>query len=181
MQRPALPGLLCNSTGITEVQTMNRLLLAILLLLPLSVMGTEKANIVMVVKSKQKLYLKNGSKTLKTFDVVLGANPIGPKEKKGDRKTPEGKYVLDYKNSKSDYYKSIHISYPNAQDMRAARKKGVNPGGQIMIHGQSSDARSISPFQQQFDKTYGCIAVTNGAMDEIWNAVDAGTPIVILP
>ncbi|MCF6364513.1 MAG: L,D-transpeptidase family protein, partial [Gammaproteobacteria bacterium] len=96
-------------------------------------------------------------------------------------RTPEGKYILDYKKSDSSFYKAIHISYPNETDKRRARMNGVSPGGQIMIHGQKNGQGSLSWLAQKFNWTDGCIAVTNAEMDEIWELVKAGTPIEIFP
>lgn len=124
--------------------------------------------------------MKDG-KILKTYHVVFGGNPKGKKLKEGDNKTPEGRYIIDYKNAHSAFYKSIHISYPNKSDRERARKAHVDPGGNIMIHGQKNGWGWASFITQYFNWTRGCIAVSNSDMDEIWKAVKVGTPIVILP
>jgi len=124
--------------------------------------------------------MKNGI-LLKKYHVAFGANPKGHKQQEGDERTPEGKYFLDYKKKNSSFYKAIHISYPNNEDKRRAKEKGVSPGGQIMIHGQKNDFGWLSFITQRFNWTDGCIAVSNDDMDEIWNAVDIGTPIEIKP
>jgi murein L,D-transpeptidase YafK len=113
--------------------------------------------------------------------VVFGSNPKGHKQQQGDERTPEGEYVLDYKNTNSSYYKSIHISYPNDQDRENAKKLGVSPGGDIMIHGQPNRWGKFSLVTQLFNWTNGCIALSNSDMDAVWNAVDPGTPIQIRP
>jgi murein L,D-transpeptidase YafK len=153
----------------------------ILLLLPSLAFGLEKADSVLVVKSKSKLYLMKAGKVLKAYQVALGANPKGHKTKMGDERTPEGRYVLDYKKSDSAFYKAIHISYPNEADKRKAKKLGVNPGGFIMIHGQKNRFGGLWWLTQRFNWTEGCVAVSNREMDEIWQAVDVGTPIEIKP
>jgi murein L,D-transpeptidase YafK len=137
--------------------------------------------LVFVIKSKSKLYLKKEGKTLKEYHVVFGANPKGHKLKASDERTPEGRYILDYKKEDSTFYKSIHISYPNAQDKRLAQKLGVDPGGLIMIHGQKNGLGWLSFITQLFNWTDGCIALSNRDMDEIWESVDIGTPIEIKP
>ena len=152
-----------------------------LLLLPTNIISAEKADFVVVDKSESKLYLKKDGKILEEYHVSFGANPKGPKQKQGDEKTPEGRYILDYKNANSKFYKSIHISYPNEQDKKNAQKLNVSPGGDIMIHGQKNGLGWLSFIAQRFDWTNGCIAVTNGEMDEIWQAVEVGTPIEIKP
>ena len=132
---------------------------------------------VLVLKSQRKLYLMQGGKILKRYKVSLGGHPVGPKIREGDRKTPEGKYVLDWHNTESQFYKSIHISYPNENDLARAEKLGVPPGGDLFIHGQPNDF--TGPGKQPGDWTDGCIAVSNQEMDEIWRAVADGTPIEI--
>ena len=139
----------------------------ILLLLPSLAFGLEKADSVLVVKSKSKLYLMKAGKVLKAYQVALGANPKGHKTKMGDERTPEGRYVLDYKKSDSAFYKAIHISYPNEADKRKAKKLGVNPGGFIMIHGQKNRFGGLWWLTQRFNWTEGCVAVSNREMDEI--------------
>ncbi len=139
--------------------------------------ASAAADKVLVLKSQRKLYLMQGGKILKRYKVSLGGHPVGPKIREGDRKTPEGKYVLDWHNTESQFYKSIHISYPNENDLARAEKRGVPPGGDLFIHGQPNDFNG--PGKQPGDWTDGCIAVTNKEMDEIWRAVADGTPIEI--
>ena len=141
----------------------------------------QTADSVLVVKSESRLYLYHEGKELTSFKVAFGSNPEGHKQQQGDERTPEGRYVLDYKNPNSKYYKSIHISYPNAQDRQNARKRGVNPGGEIMIHGQPNGYGGFSTIVQLFNWTNGCIALSNPDMDVVWDAVKPGTPIEIRP
>ncbi len=158
-----------------------QIVIAFTLLWPLSCFSTIKADLVVVDKSHAKLFLKKQGKVLKEFHVVFGENPKGHKQQEGDERTPEGRYILDFKNPDSRFYKSIHISYPNEQDKARAKAAGVDPGGLIMIHGQKNELGLFANVVQNFNWTDGCIAVTNPEMDEIWNAVDEGTPIEILP
>ena len=146
-----------------------------------SAYSDQTADSVRVVKSESRLYLMREGKELASFKAVFGSNPEGHKQQQGDERTPEGRYVLDYKNPNSKYYKSIHISYPNAQDRQNARKRGVNPGGDIMIHGQSNGYGGFSTIVQLFNWTNGCIALSNPDMDVVWGAVKPGTPIEIRP
>lgn len=143
--------------------------------------ATEKADAVVVKKSDHQLFLVKNGKIIKQFHIALGGNPKGHKQQEGDQRTPEGKYKLDYKTTQSGYYKAFHISYPNQADINNARKRGVQPGGQILIHGQPNGRESYQAITQKFDWTLGCIALTNADMDEVWAAVDAGTPIDIKP
>lgn len=160
---------------------MIKALLIFILLSPSFALAASKADMVVVNKSEYFLYLKKDGKTLKKYPIVLGANPKGHKKQKGDERTPEGNYVLDYKKDDSAFYKAIHISYPDEEDKKRARERGVDPGGAIMIHGQKNGLGWFSFISRFFNWTDGCIAVSNNAMDEIWEAVDVGTPIEILP
>ena len=135
---------------------------------------------VFVDKSARVLQLLSDNKVIKTYHVALGGNPIGHKQKQGDQRTPNGAYTLDYKNEKSKYHRSIHVSYPNAADKARAKKLGVNPGGDIMIHGQKNGFGQLASITQRLDWTEGCIAVTNDEMDEIMAAVKVGTTIEIV-
>ncbi len=138
-----------------------------------------RADRVVVLKKEHRLELLNRGKVIKTYKVALGGDPVGPKERRGDHKTPEGVYVLDSWNVHSQFYKSIHISYPNVRDRSEARKHGVAPGGDVFIHGLPNGYGSIGSAHRLKDWTDGCIAVTDKEMDEIWRAVPDGTPIEI--
>ena len=142
----------------------------------------DKADYVVVKKSERKLYLYRGAEILKTYRIALGKQPDGHKIREGDSRTPEGIYVLDWRNPNSKFYRSIHVSYPSKSDFRDARERGDSPGGAIMIHGQpSSWVEKTKLLFNQDDWTEGCIAVQDHEMDEIWNAVDDGTIIEIIP
>lgn len=150
-------------------------------ILPISVNALPKADKVVVNKSAKKLYLISQGKRFRQYDIALGPQPQGDKIEAGDERTPEGRYILDYKHADSDFYKAIHISYPNNHDIEKARKQGRDPGGSIMIHGMPKNLKWPVELIQSFNWTNGCIAVTNAEMDEIWNAIDEGTPIEIQP
>ena len=144
----------------------------------------EGVDRVVVYKAERRLYLCQGDSVLQGYDIALGKYPKGHKQREGDSRTPEGRYVLDWRNLKSRYYLSIHISYPNEEDKRRAAAKGVSPGGDIMIHGYPKGASASMWNRYWFlgrDWTDGCIAVSNDAMDEIWASVEDGTPIEIFP
>jgi murein L,D-transpeptidase YafK len=153
----------------------------LLLLLPATPFSANAADLVLVRKSQARLYLMQDGRVQKSYAIALGRNPTGHKQQAGDKRTPEGRYVLDYKKSDSAFYKSIHISYPNQRDKLLAAARGVDPGGLIMIHGQKNGFAWLADVTQQRNWTDGCIAVTNAQMDEIWEAVTVGTPIEIRP
>jgi murein L,D-transpeptidase YafK len=143
--------------------------------------AAEKADSVVVEKSQKTLSLYQADKLLASYPVVFGANPVGHKQQEGDERTPEGRYTLDFKKADSAFYKAIHISYPNSSDIESARKRGVSPGGAIMVHGQRNNLGWAWFVARFFNWTDGCVALSNQDMDLVWAAVDAGTPIEIKP
>lgn len=136
---------------------------------------------VVVFKQQRLLHLLHGEQIVRTYRIALGPNPVGHKQRQGDGRTPEGTYVLDWRNAKSAFYRSIHISYPNVEDKARAREQGVDPGGDIVLHGLPNGWGWLGDAHRLRDWTLGCIAVTNEEMDEIWRLVPDGTPIVIHP
>lgn len=142
-----------------------------------------RADLVVVEKSQNKMYLIDNGEILKEYKISLGKNPIGDKIQRGDMRTPEGRYLLDYKNYHSKFYRSLNISYPNELDIAEARARGVDPGDDIVIHGLPNGVRDsdIKGEMYPLNWTEGCIAVRNYEMDEIWQLVDVDTPIEIRP
>lgn len=140
-----------------------------------------RADKVIVLKKEHVLKLLRGHHVLKTYKIALGGDPVGPKQQEGDHRTPEGTYILDRRNPRSRFYRSLHISYPNAEDQRRAAAKGISPGGDIMIHGLPNGFGWLGAAHRVRDWTDGCVAVTDAEMDEIWRAVPDGTPIEIRP
>jgi murein L,D-transpeptidase YafK len=138
-----------------------------------------EADKVVVIKSKRLLILMRDGEILKAYRVSLGKQPNGRKTFAGDKKTPEGSYIVDSRNSESKFHKSLHISYPNKSDILNAQKLGVPPGGNIMIHGLPGS--NIGKIHRTWDWTDGCIAVTNSEIEEIWQLVPDGTPVEIKP
>ena len=96
---------------------------------------TEPADKILIEKNERRLTLLSKGKVIKIYKIALGGNPVGPKERQGDNKTPEGTYIIDSRNGASGYHLSLHISYPNEKDKMRAKELGVSPGGDIMIHG----------------------------------------------
>jgi murein L,D-transpeptidase YafK len=139
------------------------------------------ADRVLVRKSERRMYLMRGNDVLRAYKVSLGLNPGGAKERAGDFRTPEGNYRLTRRNSRSDFFLSIQVSYPNDQDTRRARRNGWQPGGAIMIHGLPNDPRHAPDYYATQDWTDGCIAVSNADMVEIWMMTSDNVPIDIQP
>ena len=148
---------------------------------PKSLPATAKVDLVVLHKKARRLELYESGSLIATYRVSLGRHPVGPKQRQGDGRTPEGQYRLDYRNINSAFYRALHISYPNSADMAAARARGVDPGGSVMIHGMRNGLGWIGRLHLAVDWTDGCVAVTNREMDEIWRAVPDGTKIVIKP
>jgi murein L,D-transpeptidase YafK len=139
------------------------------------------ADRVIVEKSARKLHLMKDGKPFRTFRIALGIQPVGDKRKEGDFRTPEGTYLLDTRNPHSEYFLSIHISYPDGGDAREARERGLDPGGAIMIHGQPNEPTRSEAYYRTQDWTNGCIAVSNSDMIDIWLMTANNTPIEIRP
>ena len=143
--------------------------------------NVERADRVLVVKSERKLYLLKDERTLRAFDVSLGLAPTGHKSRSGDSRTPEGHYYLDGRNTESDFFLSIHVSYPNEVDRKRAAELGVDPGGQIMIHGLPNELKYDERRYAGSDWTDGCIALANADMIDVWLMTTDMTPIEIRP
>ena len=139
------------------------------------------ASYILVDKSERQLTLYRRGHVLGRFEISLGSNPQGHKHYEGDRRTPEGIYRIDARNPDSDYHLSLRISYPNKRDTAWARTHGLEPGGQIMIHGMPNDFRLPDSDKFSFDWTDGCIAVADDEMEKIWSLVEVGTLIEIRP
>ena len=139
------------------------------------------ADRVVVEKSARKLTLFRGETPLKSYSVALGRAPEGTKEREGDHRTPEGRYVIDAHKLDSAFHRALHISYPSPADSAAAAQRGVKPGGDIMIHGLRNGLGWMGAFHRVVDWTAGCIAVTDKQIEEIYRTVPNGTPIEIRP
>lgn len=137
---------------------------------------------ILVEKAERRLQLLDAAGTvLKSYTIALGRDPLGPKQREGDGRTPEGRYTIDWRNPQSAYHLSLHISYPDAADRQRASGRGEDPGGMIMIHGLRNGLGWLGALHASIDWTDGCIAVTNEEIEEIWRLVPNGTPIEIRP
>ena len=129
---------------------------------------------VYVSKENRRMYLLHGEEVLKAYKVDLGFEPRGDKKAYGDGRTPEGFYFIDRRNPNSAFHLSVGINYPNSKDRAEAAALGVDPGGDIFIHGQPNRKKADGD-----DWTAGCIAVSNDEIEEIYAMVKNGTPIFI--
>jgi murein L,D-transpeptidase YafK len=135
--------------------------------------GPEVTRVV-VYKEMRRLYLMNGKRVLRSYRIDLGFAPTGDKTIEGDGRTPEGLYTIDRRNPNSQYHLSLGIDYPRKHDIEKAKALGRSPGGDIFIHGRGNPTDFLIR-----DWTWGCIAVTNDEMEEIYAMVKDGTPIAI--
>ena len=142
---------------------------------------TPKIDKVLILKKDHKLLLLSGNKEVRSYRIALGGDSVGPKTYKGDNRTPEGFYAIDRRNAGSHYHRSLHVSYPNAQDRARAKRLGKDPGGDIFIHGLPNGQGWIGKAHVLHDWTLGCIAVTNEEIEEIWSLVPNGTAVEIRP
>ena len=156
------------------------LLAASLAALPSISAVAPKADRILVLKEKRTLMLLRGRTVLHSYPISLGEHPRGTKRSEGDGRTPEGLYTIDTRVAASHYHLALHISYPNEADRSEAIAAHRSPGGAIMIHGMPNwFGRDDLQFAE--DWTNGCIAVSNHAIEEIWQSVDDGTIIEIRP
>jgi len=136
---------------------------------------------ILIEKNARRLMVISQGEVLKSYNIALGGNPVGPKERQGDNKTPEGTYVIDGRNKDSRFHLSLHISYPNERDKNRAKELGVSPGGDIMIHGIKNGSPWVGEAHAEVDWTKGCIAVTDEEIEEISRLAPNGTIVEIRP
>jgi murein L,D-transpeptidase YafK len=141
----------------------------------------QPAERVIVYKQSRRMELWRDGAAIATYKVSLGLSPVGHKQREGDLRTPEGRYQLTRRNSRSDFFLSVQVSYPEANDVAAARRNGWSPGGLIMVHGLPNMPRQRPEYYRDNDWTDGCIALSNGDMLEFWLLTTPGTPIEIRP
>lgn len=132
-------------------------------------------------KSRRELVVYYRGYPVRVYYVALGRSPVGDKERIGDNRTPEGLFYIEGRNPNSRYHLSLRISYPDAFHRARAARLGVEPGGDIMIHGLPAEQAAFGPAHRDYDWTNGCIAVTNREIEELWRVIRDGTPIEIKP
>jgi murein L,D-transpeptidase YafK len=138
-----------------------------------------KIDSIVVQKAERTMTIFSNQKAIKTYKIALGKNPVGKKQFEGDMKTPEGLYTIDAKSSYSKFHKNLNVSYPNANDMEYAKSQGKKAGSEIKIHGLPNNYNENN--YVRYDWTWGCIALTNSEIDELYNHVKIDCKILILP
>ncbi len=150
--------------------------------LPADVSSLKAAKVVVYKAERRMDLLDARDRPIRSYQVSLGKNPVGDKQQQGDNRTPEGLYNIDWRNPQSAYHLSMRISYPNKNDLWRAKRQGVNPGGDIFIHGlPNGRGWKRWKYNKSRDWTNGCIAVYDDEIREIWGLVPDGTPILIKP
>jgi murein L,D-transpeptidase YafK len=139
------------------------------------------ADSIVIEKRSRRLTLYHIGRPIRSYLVALGGNPVGDKRAAGDRRTPEGLFYIEARNPNSQYHLSLKISYPSAAQRERAAAQGVDPGGNIMIHGLPNGRGSVGAYHRTADWTNGCVALTDEEIEEIWSAVPIGTPVHIKP
>lgn len=162
------------------------ILLQLILLAPALNAAQKSINIpqgnrIIVEKSKRLMHVYHDNESIVTFRIALGKSPQGAKTCQGDNRTPEGHYTIIQHKPNSNYYKALRISYPSASDRERAKRKGCDPGGDIMIHGLENGFGWVGRTHRSIDWTNGCIAITNKEMDILYNMVKDGTGVEIRP
>jgi murein L,D-transpeptidase YafK len=140
-----------------------------------------RADKILIEKAHRRLTLYWQGRPVKSYRVSLGGAPVGRKQCRGDNRTPEGLYRIDARNAGSAYHRSLHVTYPNAEDRANAQRLGCHPGGDIMIHGLPNGEGGNAAAYAGVDWTLGCIAVNDQEIEEIWKAVPNGTAVEIRP
>ncbi len=143
--------------------------------------SNAKIDKLVVKKSERIMQAYSKGEVIKVYSISLGRNPLGDKKFEGDKRTPEGSYTINDKNPNSGFHKNLGVSYPNKDDINEANKLGLKTGGEIKIHGLRNGLGFIGKFHRLFDWTAGCIALTDNEVDELYDHVIIGTPIIINP
>ncbi|WP_207102503.1 L,D-transpeptidase family protein [Paracoccus shandongensis] len=134
---------------------------------------------IVIQKSARRMTAFRDGQVLKTYPIALGFAPDGDKRQQGDGKTPEGRFTIDRVNPKSAYHLSLGLDYPRPQDRARAAALGVDPGGDIFIHGQPNERPDGETLPG--DWTAGCIAISDSDIRELFAAARIGTTVEILP
>lgn len=140
---------------------------------------TGEVERIVIEKAARRMQLYQDGAVVRTYRIALGFAPEGDKDRQGDGKTPEGEFTIDRRNDRSAFHLSLGLDYPRKEHRTRATEAGVDPGGDIFIHGQPNALPE--GFKLKGDWTAGCIAVTNAEMREIWAVTPVGTKVEIRP
>ncbi|MGP0086264.1 MAG: L,D-transpeptidase family protein [Steroidobacteraceae bacterium] len=146
-----------------------------------SMPGALYADTILIVKHERKLYLLRDNYLLRSYRIALGLSPTGAKERQWDFRTPEGSYVIDFRQEHSHYFKALHISYPSAADVKRASAMHLPTGGDIFIHGEPNRPTKPVSYYKTRDWTNGCIALSDEDLQDLWDLTAGKTYVAIVP
>jgi murein L,D-transpeptidase YafK len=146
-----------------------------------SIPPTPLADAILIVKHERKLYLLHDNYPLRSYRIALGLSPTGAKERQWDFRTPEGSYIIDFRQEHSHYFKALHISYPSPADLKRSSALHFPAGGDIFIHGEPNHPTKPVSYYKTRDWTNGCIALSDEDLQDLWNLTAGKTPVEIVP
>jgi murein L,D-transpeptidase YafK len=146
-----------------------------------SVSATERADTILIVKHERKLYLLHDNAPLRSYRIALGLSPTGAKEREWDFRTPEGSYIIDFRQEHSHYFKALHISYPSPADRKRSSAQHLSAGRDIFIHGEPNQPSKPDSYYKTRDWTNGCIALADEDLQDVWNLTAGRTRVEIVP
>ena len=136
---------------------------------------------ILIVKHERKLYLLHDNSPLRSYRIALGLNPTGAKEREWDFRTPEGSYIIDFRQPHSHYFKALHISYPSPSDLKRSSAQHLSAGRDIFIHGEPNQPSKPDSYYKTRDWTNGCIALADEDLQDVWNLTAGRTRVEIVP
>jgi murein L,D-transpeptidase YafK len=142
---------------------------------------TQRADTILIVKHERKLYLLRDNSPLRSYRIALGLSPTGAKEREWDFRTPEGSYIVDFRQEHSHYFKALHISYPSITDLKRSSALHVPAGRDIFIHGEPNQPTKPVSYYKTRDWTNGCVALSNEDLQDVWNLTVGQTRVEIVP
>jgi len=141
----------------------------------------QRADTILIVKHERKLYLLRDNSPLRSYRIALGLSPAGAKEHEWDFRTPEGSYIVDFRQEHSHYFKALHISYPSPTDLKRSSALHLPAGRDIFIHGEPNQPTKPVSYYQTRDWTNGCVALSNEDLQDVWNLTVGQTRVEIVP
>jgi murein L,D-transpeptidase YafK len=146
-----------------------------------SVAPAQRADTILIVKHERKLYLLRDNSPLRSYRIALGLSPTGAKEREWDFRTPEGSYIIDFRQEHSHYFKALHISYPSSEDLKRSSALHLPPGRDIFIHGEPNQPTKPVSYYKTRDWTNGCVALSDEDLQDLWNLTAGKTRVEIVP
>jgi murein L,D-transpeptidase YafK len=146
-----------------------------------SVSLAQRADTILIVKHERKLYLLRDNSPLRSYRIALGLSPTGAKEREWDFRTPEGSYIIDFRQEHSHYFKALHISYPSPADLKRSSALHLPAGRDIFIHGGPNQPTKPVSYYKTRDWTNGCVALSDEDLQDVWNLTAGQTRVEIIP